>query len=100
MNTTYVLTRTAEEDLEHTWDAVAERFGFDVADRVVDDMEHAFELLAAHPEIGRLREDLSPDPYRFWPVGPSLVVYRADARPIQIIHIGRGREWARLLPSR
>jgi plasmid stabilization system protein ParE len=70
-----------------------------IADRVRDDLERAFELLATHPEIGRLREELAPEPYRFWPVGPSLVVYRADLKPIQIIHVGRGRDWARILSS-
>ena len=56
---------------------VKERFGPEVAARVADDIERAFELLAALPDPGHRREDLTQDDeIRFWTVGPTLIAYR------------------------
>lgn len=65
MTTRYGLTPLAESDLDQTWDSVAERFGFDAADRVIDSLESAFRLLAENPAIGHSREDIAPPPYSF-----------------------------------
>ena len=58
----YVLTPLAEADLDGIWDYVAERFGFDVADRVLDSLHDAFRLLAENPGMGHIREDIAPPP--------------------------------------
>ena len=42
----------AETGLDQTWDYVAERFGFDVADRVPESLHDAFRLLAENPGHG------------------------------------------------
>ena len=98
MTTPYVLTPLAETDLDDTWDYVAENFGFDVADRVLESLQKAFRLLAENPNLGHSREDIAPLPYSFWPVGPSLIAFRPDVRPVQIVRVVRGsREWAGLL---
>lgn len=100
MTARYALTRLAESDLDQTWDYVAEHFGVDVADRVLDSFHDAFKLLGQNPDIGHSREDLAPHPYLFWPVGPSLIAYRPDVRPVQIVRVVRGeREWTGLLPK-
>ena len=78
MNRGYVLTPLAESDLDDIWDYVAERFGFDLADGVLESLHRAFRLLAENPEIGHIREDIAPPPYSFWPVGPSLIALRPD----------------------
>ena len=66
----------------------------EVADRVFDDLVSAFELLATHPTVGHIREDLAPRPWRFWSVGPSLIAYRGDVDPIWIARVARGeRRW-------
>jgi plasmid stabilization system protein ParE len=99
MTAGYDLTPLAEADLDDTWDYVADRFGFDVADGVLDSLHKAFQLLAENPEIGHARKDIAPLPYSFWPVGPSLIAYRTDARPLQIVRVVRGaRDWQGLLP--
>lgn len=98
MTARYVLTPLAESDLDDTWDYVAEHFGFDVADRVLDSLERAFRLLAENPDIGHSREELGPLPYCFWPVGPSLIAFRPDVEPLQIVRVVRGeRDWDGLL---
>lgn len=85
----YQLTQTAIDDLVDTWEYVNRAFGARVADRVLNDLEAAFEMLSEHPNIGRLRPELVPAPWRLWPVGPSLVAYRSDVRPIWIARIAR-----------
>jgi plasmid stabilization system protein ParE len=99
MTARYVLTPLAETDLDDTWDYIAENFGFNVADRVLDALDRAFQLIAENPGIGHSRADIALPPYSFWPVGPSLIAFRADLRPIQIVRVVRGeREWRGLLP--
>lgn len=59
----------------------------------------AFDRLAARPEIGHRRPDITGDPVRFLTVmGRYLVVYRAEGPVVEIIHVfGRGRDVASLL---
>ena len=60
MTAAYFLTPLAEGDLDDTWDYIADRFGFDVADGVLDSLHRAFQLLAENPEIGHARGHRSP----------------------------------------
>ena len=100
MNRGYVLTPLAEADLDDIWDYVAERFGFDLADGVLESLHRAFRLLAENSEIGHFREDIAPPPYSFWSLGPSLIVLRPDVRPVQIVRVVRGeRDWSGLFPE-
>ena len=100
MSRNYVLTQLAEADLDQTWDYVAEQFGFDAAGRVLESLHDAFRLLAENPGIGHDREDIAAPPYSFWPVGPSLIAFRPDVRPIQIVRVLRGeRDWSGVLPK-
>jgi toxin ParE1/3/4 len=99
MTPRYVLTPLAEADLDAIWDYAAERFGFDVADRVLDSLQTAFRLLAENPGIGHARDDIAPAPYSFWSVGPALIAFRPDAKPLQIVRVVRGeRDWTGLVP--
>ena len=95
MNRDYVLTPLAEADLDDTWDHVAERFGYDVADDVLDSLHRAFQLLAENPDMGHGREDIASAPYSFRAVGPSLIALRPDVRPVQIVRVvRRERDWS------
>lgn len=52
---------------------------------------NAFRLLAKHPELGHVREDLLNDPtIRFWQVGLYLVACVAERHPIEIIAVVHG----------
>lgn len=57
----YRLTPRARAGLESILAYVQDRFGDDVAERVLDDLEAAFERLADHPGIGRKRPDITSD---------------------------------------
>lgn len=97
MSRRFQLTPLAEQDVREIVLYVAARFGRLRAERARADLVSAFRLLARNPEIGRHRTELWPEPYRFWPLGPSLVVYRADVRPIQIVRVARASwDWPRL----
>ena len=96
MSRGYVLTTLAETDLDDIWDYAAQRFGFDVADEVLESLHRAFRFLAEHPDTGHPREDIAPSPYSFWPIGPSLIAFRS----VQIVRVVRGeRDWSGLLPE-
>ena len=78
---------------------VEHHFGLEVAERVVTDLEKAFELLAANPGMGHRREDLTRDErVLFWPVGPTLIAYRSNPDWVEVLFVERGElDWERLL---
>ncbi len=86
----YVLGRDAEQDLNDTWDYIAED-SVDAADRLTASLFDAFEALARNPRMGHKREDLTNFPVLFWPVGNYLVIYRAEKSPIQIVAVVHGK---------
>jgi plasmid stabilization system protein ParE len=87
----YRLTPRAAEGFRGIADYVDEHFGAAVAARVVDELEHAFEQLAANPGIGHRREDLTAnEAVRFWNVGPTLIAYRDRPQWLEILFVERG----------
>ena len=50
----------------------------------------AFRLLAKHPGLGHVREDLLETDIRFWPVGAYLILYSAAKGPIEILAMIHG----------
>jgi plasmid stabilization system protein ParE len=40
--------------------------------------------------MGHRREDLTPYPVRFWPVGSYLVIYRAGSESLEIVAVTQG----------
>jgi plasmid stabilization system protein ParE len=77
-----------EGDLREIRDTIAkESPGF--ALRLMVRFVGAFRLLAHHPELGHVREDLLVPSLRFWPVGSYLVIYLAQ-KPIEIVAIVHG----------
>ncbi len=75
----YVLGADVEFDLEQIWDYIAED-NIDAADRWIEKLFSAFELLGRTPGIGHMREDLTDLPVLFWPVETYLIVYRVQKR--------------------
>jgi toxin ParE1/3/4 len=49
----YVLSRRAREDLKEIWNYTADRWNSDQADRYIEQLHRAIELVAANPERGR-----------------------------------------------
>ena len=92
------LSKEAEAGLYEAWLYANEKFGSTVADKILDSIEGALELLEARPEVGHFREDLAPQPWRFWSVGPSLIVYTVKRKSVLVAYIGRSeRDWKSFL---
>ena len=85
------LAPAAEAELDEIWFYVAkESHSIEIADRAIDSITDRFLLLAAHPHLGRRRdEDLRPD-LRSFAVGEYVIVYRVEDDDVLILHIVRG----------
>jgi plasmid stabilization system protein ParE len=87
------LTPRAVDDLDGIWDYIAED-NVDAANRVESAILSACGSLARHPLLGSKRSEITPLPVRFWTVTrfPNfVVVYRPDARPLQVIAVLHGK---------
>lgn len=87
-------TARAEEDLVELWLHI----GTDnpnAADKLLDRIGSAFDLLAANPAIGPARPDLAPD-LRYFAVRNYLILYRLITDGIEIVRVVHG---ARYLPD-
>ena len=85
----YVLSADADFDLDEIWEYIAAD-NLDAADRWIGKLFDAFEALGQTPGLGHQREDLTPFPVLFWPVGAYLIIYRAGSRPIEIVAVTQG----------
>ena len=85
----YVLSADADFDLDEIWEYIAAD-NLDAADRWIGKLFDAFEALGQTPGLGHQREDLTPFPVLFWPVGAYLIIYRAGRRPIEIVAVTQG----------
>lgn len=98
MTASYRLTPRAREGLRRLVFHVGENFGTAVGERVLTELEQAFDLLAGRPGVGHTREDITRDErVRFWPVGPTLIAYRSDPEGLEVLFVERGEvDWASL----
>ena len=99
MSAAYRLTPEARDGFQRIACDAEERFGPEVADKVVEAIETAFERLTSNPAIGHSREDLTQDErIRFWSVGPTLLAYRTQPKWVEIVFVERGEmDWERML---
>ena len=97
MSRSYRLTPEARANVDEIGTFIAED-NVDAGVRVLEALERAFELLAARPEIGHTREDLTTRPLKFWAVYSYLVVYDPLSTPLTILAVLHGaRDIERLL---
>ena len=85
----YRFTPQAVDDLFEIWSYVAGD-SLDGANRVEEAVHSTWAFLADSPHAGRIREDLTALPLRFWLVQPfrnCWIVYDPKSRPLQIIRI-------------
>lgn len=85
------LAPQVESELDEIWFYVATESGNpEIADRLIDSLTTRFILLAEHPYVGRVRDDLRPG-LRSFPVGQYVIVYRLDEADVLILHVLHGR---------
>lgn len=89
-------TAQAEEDLIEIWFYIAQE-NPEAADRMLDQFENKFSLLAQQPQLGPTRPDIAPD-LRYFPVGSYLILYREVPGAVEIVRVVHGaRRWVDLL---
>lgn len=99
MSRGYRLTPEARANVDEICAFIAQD-SVDAALRVLEALEDAFDQLAATPETGHRREDLTARPVKFWRVYSYLVVYDPASAPLSIIAVLHGaRDVERLLKS-
>lgn len=81
-------TAQAEEDLIDIWLYIAHD-DVRAADRVLDNIEEKFLLLADQPGLGPARPDIAPD-LRYSPVRRYLILYRQITDGIEIVRVVHG----------
>ncbi len=85
----YQFTPQAVDDLFGIWSYIASD-DLDAANRVEEAIHVACAFLADTPLAGRVREDLTALPLRFWLVQPYRnywIVYDPEKKPLRIIRI-------------
>lgn len=85
----YRLGAAVEFDLDEIWEYIAAD-SIVAADRWIGRLFDAFEALGQTPGMGHRREDLTPYPVLFWPVGSYLIIYRAQPQTIEIVAVTQG----------
>jgi toxin ParE1/3/4 len=85
----FVLSEPAAGDLRDIYDYIAADDPV-AARRVLEDIRTAMHRLADHPGLGHLRDDLADEALRVWTVYTYLVIYRPDARPLQVVRVLSG----------
>jgi toxin ParE1/3/4 len=79
----------AQRDLQEAWEYIASD-NVTAADKLVDHIHRAIEMLAGMPGMGHERRD-SPSPrYRFWTVRPYVIAYRYSSKRLTIIRLLHG----------
>jgi len=81
VNRGYRLTPEAQANVDKIGAFIAND-SVNAALRVLDAFDDAFTLLAATPEIGHKREDLTSRPVKFWSVYSYLIVYDPASTPL------------------
>ena len=78
----------ARADLDDIWFYIAQD-DLDAADKFIGAIVSRFPKLAAMPQLGRLREELSPR-LRSFPVGRYVLFYRPRKNGIEIVRVLHG----------
>lgn len=79
----------ARRDLIELWEYIAAD-NPSAADRVVEAIDHAVQLLTDMPGIGHSRPDVDDLRFRFWPVYSYLIAYRYTDSNVTIVRIIHG----------
>lgn len=99
----FELTEAAAGDLDSIDDYTIARFGLDQAISNRQEFVGAFEMLAQNPNVGHVREDLTPGgrDYRYWVVlRRFMIVYEKISGGVRLIRVLDGsRDLPEILSS-
>lgn len=86
----FVFSRAAELDIQQLDDATIEKFGLSQAIANREALHSVLRRLAENPQIGHLREDLSPPgrPFLYWTIlGRFMIVYEPVEDGIRVARV-------------
>ena len=86
----YILSPEAGKDIRAIRAYLKREVGQRIAQSTLDKIKDAFVFLSRTPGAGHLREDLTDEPVKFWPVFSYLIIYNPATRPIEIVRIIHG----------
>ncbi len=84
----YRLTKKAAADLQAIGDYLSEQ-NLRAAERLLNDLEDHFTLLAENTKLGRARPEIGRD-LRYFPVRNYLIFYRPLASGVEIVRVVYG----------
>jgi plasmid stabilization system protein ParE len=85
----HIFSPEARLDLFEIWEYIA-RDNIGAADRVIEEIREAINLLARNPDLGHLRKDFTTKPVRFWSIYSYLIVYDPATRPLEVVRVLSG----------
>lgn len=85
----YILSESADKDLEDIFDYTEVQFGFDQAEKYLIEIENVFQKLVLNPESGRKRNEIKEGLYSF-PKDNHVIFYRNLDSHIRIIRVLHG----------
>ena len=85
-----LLTDEAKEDLADIKSYLKREAGARIAKSTLDKIKDTLVFLSATPGAGHLREDLTDESVKFWPIFSYLIIYDPAKRPIEILRIIHG----------
>jgi toxin ParE1/3/4 len=88
----YRLSPEAQDDLKDIRQYLVKEGGAGLARYVLREIRQALQFLAETPGAGHLREDLTSEPVKFWPVFSYLIVYDPMMQPLGIARIFHGSQ--------
>ena len=95
----YAFHPDAFADLDEIWEYIAED-NIDAADRVLADIRAVLRTLAASPQIGHRRPDLTARPLRFHVARDEyLIAYAPAETPLSVLAVFHGRRNPRLMAA-
>ena len=88
MKGSFWISDRATSDLDEIWLYIAQD-NPDAADKFIGELASRFPKLASMPQMGRLREELSPG-LRSFPIGRHIIFYRPNKDGVEIVRVLHG----------
>jgi plasmid stabilization system protein ParE len=84
-----VFSPIARRDVARAWEYIAAD-NVSAANRFIDKLEYALELLVKMPTLGHMRKEVTDSRYRFWAVRPYIIAYRYNTRTLTVVRLIHG----------
>ena len=85
----YILSETADKDLEDIFDYTVDEFGFEQAEKYLLEIEGVFQNLILNPQLGKKRNEIKQDLYSL-PKDNHIIFYRVLENHIRIVRVLHG----------